>query len=250
MFGWFKKEKFRPQNGFAGLVHVPTEVQIKHQKLKHPMGKLECYIFYSTYISVLTSCIHPRYVDMVDQLLVNGIWSYRKFLKIGESDFILGFPHYVESRGKLYMDCIKEILENFNGRDGATIPTFVMMFETKEYKDLDEVDVSDLFHIMEAFQTVKLNLELIHQGYNLSAELEKMTVNVNPEVFISAGTTIIDDLVVLPFRKPICEQCGSVKNRSDLEAVATHTEHGSFLMPVCLDCKAKYAGEDGSIMDI
>jgi hypothetical protein len=240
MFGLFSKEKFRPQNGFSALASVPTENQIKIQKLKNAQGKLECYILYATYISLFTSTQFPKYADKIDQLLVNGIWSYRNFLKIGESPFILGFPHYVESRSKFYMECINEVLENFNGKDGATLPTFVMLFETNDVKEIDEVDVSDLFHIMAAFQTVKINLELIHNGYEIAAECEKMSVSINPEDFYFMGSTLIEDLVVLPFRKPRCEHCGSLKQRSELYPVFAETEYGQIRIAVCPNCKSKY----------
>lgn len=82
---WFsKKTKFRPKNGFAGLVYAAATPHMERQNLIHSHGKLECYIFYSTYVSIISSCLHPQHTDKVDQLLVNGIWDYKNFLNINK----------------------------------------------------------------------------------------------------------------------------------------------------------------------
>lgn len=243
---WFsKKQKFRPKNGFAGLAHAATELHIEKQKLKHTHGKLECYIFYSTYISVLTSCSYLQYADRVDQLLINGIYDYKNFLKIDEDDFPFGFPSYIENRGRLYMNCIKKILENLNINNGLTIHNFVLLFETTELKDLEELDSSDLFKIMSSFDTIMLNLVVINSnGYKYAAQIENMNVDAIQRFDLESSLKI-ENLIILPFGEPRCMQCGIITDRIDLKAVPTDTEFGKYQMPTCSICRAKYSNDNG-----
>lgn len=242
---WFsKKQKFRPKNGFAGLAHAATELHIEKQKLKHTHGKLECYIFYSTYISVLTSCSYLQYADRVDQLLINGIYDYKNFLKIDEDDFPFGFPSYIENRGILYSKSLKKMFGNKDDNSKSTIQKFVLLFETREYKELEELDL-DLFRVMSSFDFLIHSIRVINSNaYQYAASIEHIYINPNIQIQQEVNSKI-DDIVVLPFIKPRCMQCGIITDRTDLKAVPTDTEFGTYQMPTCSICRTKYSNDNG-----
>lgn len=244
---WFSnKQKFRPKNGFSGLAYAAATPHMESQNLIHSHGKLECYIFYSTYISIISSCLHPQHTDRVDQLLVNGIWDYKNFLNINETNFPSGFPAFVEDRGNLYSKSLKKMFGNKDDNSESTIQKFVLLFETREYKELEELDL-DLFRVMSSFDFLIHSLRVINSnGYQYAAAIEH--INVNPNIQIQQEVNSkIDDIVVLPFRKPRCMHCGTLTDRTDLKLVPTHTEFGIYNMPTCSICRERYTDDDGYI---
>lgn len=135
---------------------------------------------------------------------------------------------------------------NKDDNSESTIQKFVLLFETREYKELEELDL-DLFRVMSSFDFLIHSLRVINSnGYQYAAAIEH--INVNPNIQIQQEVNSkIDDIVVLPFRKPRCMHCGTLTDRTDLKLVPTHTEFGIYNMPTCSICRERYTDDDGYI---
>lgn len=98
---------------------------------------------------------------------------------------------------------------------------------------------------MSSFDTIMLNLAVINSnGYKYAAQIENMNVDAIQRFDLESSLKI-ENLIILPFGEPRCMQCGIITDRTDLKAVPTDTEFGTYQMPTCSICRAKYSNDNG-----
>lgn len=246
MFGLFQK-KFSPPTHFSALAWNAADSHIRLSKIKHAQGKLEVLVFYSTYISLLTSCYFIDDADSIDLSLIEGINAYKDFLKLNDDDFMFDFETFLRGRGKDYTDAINKMLQNRSGiesEDGLFVPKFVCLFDSAEETDYNNVASSDLFRIIELFSLIKIELKnVIEPHYNSAFPLEGLstkTLNAN-KMFYHTGLTKLDSIVVLPFQESRCQICGDFTDRTELKLKTIHDSEleANVQLPVCSKCSNK-----------
>lgn len=230
MIGWLKKKKFHPPNEFAALVYQAVLRYIDGATELEELSKMDCYMFYSTYINLLAS-FSTEGVEFAEEMLLDGISDYKKYLKLDDTSFTSGFGMYRVEKAVFYTEVIQERIDSLNGKL-TTIS--LLSFETGD-----------------SFGMAEKNFLLINNSFNhfLSGLRNRWLwdVTIEPCDFFIKGSFHIDNLVALPFCLPLCQNCGELAMRSGLEMSNVDTEKGARRMPICLDCRIKLS-EDGRII--
>lgn len=239
---------FNPDNVFAEIAYKATENQIRLQNLEHPIGKLDCYIFYSTYISLLTSYLHLSNTDNVDIYLREGLNSYLEFLRIEEDSFNDGFEYYLKARSTIFVKCI-QVIGDVDFKTSTNIPLYIRLFEAEDFTELDEVDDSNYNDLFKYFEFIKENLVWINSSYGnfkSRASLYKLeTWEEGRASFFVSAPDFIEKLVILPFEESRCNICGDFELRENLEILPVSSDGEGRLLPVCQNCKTKYIESNG-----
>lgn len=237
---------FEPDNILSELAYIATEKQIKLQGLKHTIGKLDCYIFYSTYISLLTSYMNLSKVDDVEIYLKSDIKSYCKFLNIDEDSFDYSFNNYLEERANLFAESI-QVVNEVDFETSTNLPIYLRLFEAENFTELYEVDDSNIDDLSRHFEILKENIDWINVNFKSYAFLSSIvTLDEEQTDFIKAASLFIGKLVIMPFKESRCNICGNFHLRENLELLPVYDDYAR-LLPVCSGCKAKFMQPSGWI---
>ncbi len=247
-------QKFVPKNIFSTLAYLATERQLEYQNSVYPLGKLECYIFFSTYISLQTSYLNLVNSDNVDLYLMEGLESYVEYLKIDtEYEAGLSANEYIKRRaGKLVKDIVNlQKVEMFE--EEVTILKFIRHFQSEDPSNDIEIEEEKVNEIRVFNAILVDNLEIIDSLYEKQKEnlsmLKLATWEKNCGDFLKNSSQLVESLAVMPFEEPRCNICGSFELRENLKnTFIDDSDMGmTLLLPVCDDCRKKHIAEDGFI---
>ena len=252
-------EKFSTKNLFSQLAYLACEKHVEGQELKHPLGKLDCYIFYSTYVSLLTSYIELSNTDNVDIYLMEGLEKFVEYLKI-DIDALPQYQleNYIKARSNFYVTYFKDF-SKYNFTKITNYPHFLKCFEIEdpyfenfENYELKYIDPFDIISLQLTFNVVLDNINIIDKLYDTFREVAsdyklKEWKNNKPRL-LDKSFDFIEKLVINPFEESRCNICGNFELREQLSLVPiSDSEFGSLLLPVCQSCKGKHINSEGWI---
>lgn len=246
--------EFTNDNVFANIAYLACENQIRIQNLKYSIGKLDCFIFYSTYISLITSYLQLSNTDNVDIYLMEGINLYCDSLGLEKDSFYFDFDfeEYVKRRSNLFMEFIQEI-DYVNFDTNLNIPYYIGYFEADGFIEMEEIELLNINNLSTYFEAIKNNLELINYNYKkINRQAHKYSINewVEPNIsFIKNAKDFIKSLAVYPFEEYRCNICGDLVSREKLKRLPIHDsdEGYSLFLPVCKECEVKHIKPNGWI---
>jgi hypothetical protein len=236
MFSWFKKKRFNPQNAFSSLAYEAVRRHIENYKViddyskqaTDDYNKLECYMFYTTYVHLLAS-FSTENINVIEQLLLKGIYDYKNYLQLKDDIYTSDFKKHYASQADFYSEVIQERIDTLNGK--LTTVTLLNFEEA----DSDIVE-NNFTWINTSFQNCLL--QDVSRRYIATSD---------PIDFFRDGSSHIDDMVAIPFCLPVCQNCGTLVGRSELEMCRVDTEKGLRRISLCIDCRIKFR-VDGRIL--
>ena len=254
-----KSEKFTTNNPFSMLAYLACEKHIEGQELKNPLGKLDCYIFYSTYVSLLTSYIQLSNADNVDIYLMDGLRKFIDYLEI-DVDSLPNFnvEDYIRARSNFFVNYIKEF-PKYNFDKQIDYPYFLKCFEMENpyfedfnYDKTSYIDPFDIMILKLTFAVVLDNINVIDTLYDTFNDNVKdyklLPWKNNKPKLLSNPFNFIDKLVINPFQECRCNICGDFELRERLLlAPINDSEFGGLILPVCQQCKTKHSTSDDYI---
>lgn len=247
-------QKFTPKNAFSTLAFLASERQIEYQNAIYPLGKLDCYIFFSTYISLLTSYLNLTNSDNIDLYLMEDLENYVAYMGI-DTEVETGYNtnEYIKRRSGTFVESIDLLNKAENFEVEITALEFIRYFQSKdpmnyEQKDLENEAELRVFHVI-----LLDNLEIIDSLYDKQKEnavLWKLAPwETKSEGFIRKASKLIEKVAVMPFEDPRCNICGSFEFRENLvkTLISDSDMGGTLILPVCKECRNKHLDEDGWI---
>ena len=252
-------EKFSTKNPFSQLAYLACEKHIEGQELKHPLGKLDCYIFYSTYISLLTSYIELSNTDNVDIYLMDGLEKFVQYLEI-DVDSLPQYKleNYIKVRSNFYVEFFKGF-SKYNFTTPINYPFFLKCFEIEDpyfeefnYNETSYIDPFDIITLQLTFSVVLDNINVINKLYDnfneVATDYKLLQWKNNKPNLLSNPLDFIEKLVIKPFEESRCNICGNFQLRERLELTQINdSEIGGLLLPVCQSCKENNITSEGSI---
>src|SRR5690606_12265088 len=219
----FKKNKYSQLSNYNAIAKIALEAcesHIKTQDLKYPIVKLDCLIFYSTYISLISSYLQLSNTDNIDIYLMEGINLYFDSLGLDKDDFYLGFNDYVKSRSYLFSKSI-QVIKEVNFETNSKTPYYIGLFEANDFIEIDDVELTDTILLAICFEYIKINLKLIDEKYEMindKANFYKLEKWKRPAVtLIEVADIFIEKLVIYPFEESRCQICGNLDLRENLK---------------------------------
>lgn len=239
--------RFNPPNIFSEIVYEAVVAHIIVQKKNPNIGVFNCYIFYSTYISLLTSYLNLNNSDNVDLYLAEGMKAFFEFLKIEvdqdyysyynfdctiNSQFLGGYVEHFSNYFTMEID-------KFN-RDLDIYFNFFLLFTVNEITEIDELEPIENTNFNEIIKIIKTNFTILNAKYDLilplskSLLLEKWAENQSFELIYDE--TFIKRLIIYPFQRSRCQICGDITFREELK-ISPYSSDGNF--PMCIKCRIK-----------
>lgn len=235
---------YNPPNVFADIAYDAVLAHIIKEGQLSKIGMLNCYIFYSTYISLFTSLVNIKNTDNVDLYLAEGIDTLFDFLKLDIEDFNGFFNHdsifdrenlggYVEDISIVFTNEIKKLLDNDVDID------FTLLFNVDEPET--QIEYIDVFvNKNEHYELTKINIRIINAKYDLllpeSRNLKLEVWGENNSFDFADIDLFINELVVSPFKNSRCYICGNFELREKLK-LESYSSDGIF--PMCMSCRIK-----------
>ena len=252
-------EKFSTKNLFSQLAYLACEKHVEGQELKHPLGKFDCYIFYSTYVSLLTSYIELSNTDNVDIYLMEGLEKFAEYLEI-DVDTLPQYKleNYIKVRSNFFVKHFKEFTK-YNFNSPAKFPYFLKCFEIEdpyfekvEYDETSYIDPFDIISLQLTFTVVLDNINVIDKLFETLNEVANdyklLPWKNNKPKLLSSPFDFIDKLAIRPFEESRCNICGDFELRERLVLVPINdSEFGGLILPVCQKCKEKHSTDDDYI---
>ena len=247
-------QKFIPQNVFSTVAFLATEQQIEYQNIVYPLGKLECYIFFSTYLSLQTSYLNIANSNNVDLYLMEGLESYVEYLEI-DTEYETGqsASEFIKSRAKKLVGEIENLFKVGIHQEDVTILKFIRSFQSDDPINFNESNEKNIDELKVYHVILLDNLDAINSLYEKQKEnLSKLKLD-NWEKkcsdFLKNVSNLIKTLAVMPFEDARCNICGSHEERKNLEKTyISDSDMGrSLILPVCNICRKKHLAEDGWI---
>lgn len=238
------QSQFSKYNPITKMALVACENQILNQNLKYPIGKLDCFIFYSTYISLLTSFLELSNTDNIEFYLMEGINSYSESLGLEKDNFYQDFEEYVKSRSYIFTNAIKEKY-NFDLKKNPDTLNYISLFEANDFIEIEDVELSDTSMLFVYFDIIISNLKLIDDEFDIiknNAKDHKLKGwNTPAFVFNWEAHEFIEHLVIKPFQENRCQICGDFVSRENLKLNSYYdSEYGhNLLLPMCENCYNK-----------
>lgn len=252
-------EKFSTKNHFSQLAYLACEKHLEGQELKHPLGKLDCYIFYSTYVSLLTSYIELSNTDNVDIYLMQGLEKFVEYLKI-DVDTLPQYKleNYIKARSNFYVKFFRDF-STYNFTSQINYPYCLKCFEIEdpyfenfETDELKYIDHFDIISLQLTFAVVLDNINIIEKLYDtfkeVASDYKLKEWNNNKPRFLDNSFDFIEKLVINPFEESRCNICGNFELRERLTlAPINDSEFGGLILPICFQCKSKHSTDNGYI---
>lgn len=253
---------FTPPNIYSEMVWNAVRNHSKKQKLTNIIGLYNLKIFYSTYISLISSFSNLSNTDNIEIYLNEGFESFFQWARINENrfksdsekfisyySFELTDP-YVIHFSKIFFQELKKFKSKYF--DGGESPQFIVLFDVEEPMDLDEVDslifrgeyechLIDFLEEMNFIEIAKDNFNEINQQFDLSIKFSDRLKLADWEVGkinkILETESFFESLVVKPFNEARCQICGNFTLRKELSLVVESDE--GWILPMCPTCKQK-----------
>jgi hypothetical protein len=253
------KGRFNPPNIFSELAWNAVWTHVTKQNTKNIIGIYNCKIFYSTYISLISSYTNLSNTDNIEIDLNEGLKSFFQWAGINKNRFIsdsekfisyfsddLSDP-YVNHFSRLFYNEIKELDPLFS--INYSTPYFMLLFEVDSPTDDNEIYDDQYFfdcdieisRIEEFFEIVRLNFQNINAQFDLNLrDKDKLKLQSWPS---GHAKNMISDkdffkkLVIKPFSESRCQICGNYALREKLALKAESSE--GWVLPMCTECFEK-----------
>lgn len=235
---------------------------VEKQKLTHIIGLYNLKIFYSTYISLISSYSNLANTDNIEIYLNEGFESFFQWARINENRFkseserFISYysfeliDPYVIHFSKIFFQELKKFNSHYN-KEGAS-PQFIMLFDVEKPLDLEELESmvftnkydSHLIDFIEEMNFIEIandNFKKINQEYDLSLEfrnrLKLSPWKVGKIDNILEAESFFESLVIKPFNEARCQICGNFTLREEL-SLEVESDEG-WILPMCPKCKQK-----------
>jgi hypothetical protein len=251
--------RFNPPNVFSEMAWSATWNHIRRLKTTNIIGLYNCKIFYSTYISLISSYTNVSNTDNIDLYLTEGLNEFFKWAGIKRDRFVSdseGFilyenyeiaDSYITHFSHLFFKEIKAL--------GPTpiyefkTPYFMLLFEVERPVDDKEIYDDQYFYdcdidpskIDEFFDTIQSNFDFINKQFDtLLRDKDVLKLDswpIGKAVKMTSDNDFFKKLVIKPFQEARCQICGDFTLREELSLNADSEE--GWILPMCLDCKTK-----------
>lgn len=249
--------RFSPPNIFSEISWDAVWNHVKKQKTTNIIGIYNCKIFYSTYISILSSYTQLSNTDNIEIYLGEGLDSFFKWAGINknkfisDSDYFISYNSYdlIDPYVNYFSDLFFNEIKSFksNGRNSHSIPYFMLLFEVDAPTDHKEIYDDQYFfecdiepeRIEEFYEIIYSNFEMINNQFDLiqsekvSLKLEGWEVNKSKNMIYDQD--FFEKLVIKPFTDPRCQICGDFTSRDQLSLNVEVSE--GWILPMCPNCK-------------
>lgn len=243
-------KSFNPPNVFSEMAYDAVVAHILEQDTLPKVGIFNCYLFYSTYISLLTSYVKINNTDNVDLYLAEGINELYDFLKLEVDDFYEFFNYdsifsndliggYVEEFSRLYINEFQKLMNYNFVFDDVKDFEIVLLFNTDEITQNTDLIAKDDFNLMNHLCLLRTNIHIINTKYDLSLSMSsslKLEKWESKLYDFTQDDLFLDTLIVYPFRKSRCFICGDLTLREELK-LKPYLSDGIF--PMCTKCRNK-----------
>lgn len=247
--------RFNPPNKISEMVWNAVMQHITKQKTTNIIGIYNCKIFYSTYISLISSYSNLSNTDNIEIYLNEGLEAFFEWAKINrerfKSDtesFISYYSFeiidpYVSYFSKIFFNEIKK----FNSTMFFDTPYFMLLFEADRPTDEESIydnesfiDI-DILRIEEFFEIVQSNFKTINKNFD-SLIIDKKDLKLSDWPLrkvdnMLSDTVFFEKLVIKPFSETICQICGNYTLREEL-SLNIEVEEG-YILPMCEICATR-----------
>ena len=247
---------FSPDNVFSELAWNAVLQHVKKQNIRNIMGLYNCKIFYSTYISLVSSYTNISNTEVVESNLESGLNSFFTWAKINENRFktdtenfvyydsFFSINPYIKHLSRIFYSEIKGFNSDYYFYNHK--PNFMIFFEIDRPMSEEVIYDEDYFfdlemeysRIDEFFDVIKSNLIYINDVYDSIISDPKNNYllpsqNINPSKMIG-DNNFFNNLVIKPFCEDRCQICGNFFNREELKLEKVYGE--GLIMPMCNSC--------------
>jgi hypothetical protein len=253
---------FNPPNIYSEMVWNAVRNHSKKQKLTNIIGIYNCKIFYSTYISLISSFTNLSNTDNIEIYLNEGLESFFQWARIPENrfkseseKFISYYSFELTDPYVLHFSKIfSQELMKFNSQYlfGGDSPKFIVLFDVESPMDLDEIykeiKYDDFYsHLMDFIEEINFteialeNFNQINKQFDLNIQIKDKLKLASWEVGkvgkMLETESFYETLVIKPFNEARCQICGDFTLREELSLVVESDE--GWLLPMCPKCKVR-----------
>jgi hypothetical protein len=251
--------KFNPPNVFSEMVWNAVWTHVTKQNTINIIGIYNCKIFYSTYISLISSYTNLVNTDNIEIYLTEGLDSFFQWAGIdddrfkSESEQFISYystkliDPYINHFAHLFFNEIKELKSTdlFSSRP----PYFMMLFDVDSPKDDNEICNDEYFldrdieqsRINEFYKIIYSNFDIINNQFDsLLPQKDKLKLSSWPigsarKMF--SNPDFFEKLVIRPFNEARCQICGNFALREELSLNVDPDE--GWILPMCPTCTKK-----------
>ena len=247
--------RFNPPNKFSEMVWNAVLQHITKQKTTDIIGIYNCKIFYSTYISLISSYSNLSNTDNIEIYLTEGLESFFKWANISKERFkshTENFIFYNSSEitdpylsyfSKFFFNEIKK----FDSNNLFDTPYFMLLFEVDRptdekfiYDNENFIDI-EISKTEEFFEIVQSNFKTINKNFD-SLIIDKKNLKLSDWPLGKADNMLSDlgffeKIVIKPFNETRCQICGNYTLREQL-SLNIEIDEG-YLLPMCETCATK-----------
>lgn len=248
--------RFNPPNEFSEMVWEAVLTHVSKQKTTNIIGIYNCKIFYSTYISLISSYTNIANTDNVEIYLNSGLENFIQWAGVNKDrfkseaeNFISYYSHdfidpYVKHFSRIFYNEIKSL-----GSDSHLTPFFMLLFDVDSPTDEKEIYDYEYFYdcdielsrIDEFFEIVHSNFKVINNHFDsLISNKDKLKLaswSVGKADNFIFDHDFLEKLVIKPFEEARCQICGDLTLREEL-SLNIEVDEG-WILPMCKLCKTK-----------
>lgn len=253
------KGRFNPPNVFSNIAWNAVWTHVEQQKTTNIIGIYNCKIFYSTYISLVSSYTNCSNTDNVELYLTNGLEAFFHWAGISENRFKLHTENfisyysqdlidpYVKHFSRLFFNEIKSLKERYSYSHHT--PYFMLLFNVDSPIDDKEIYDDQLFFdsdvdpstVDEFYDIIYSNFEMINNQFDLALKdkdrfkLEGWQTGRSKNMI--SDKDFFEKLAIKPFNEARCQICGNFTLREQLTLNVEVSE--GWILPMCPTCKLK-----------
>jgi hypothetical protein len=244
--------RFNPPNKFSEMVWNAVLQHITKQKTTNIIGIYNCKIFYSTYISLISSYSNLSNTDNIEIYLNEGLEAFFEWAKINRERFKSHterfisyysfeiFDPYLSYFSKIFFNEI----EKFDSTHLLDTPYFMLLFEVDRPTDEKTIYDNEIFFDIDISKTEQF-LEIVYSNFKTinnnfdSLIIDKKNLKLSDWPIGKADNMISDitffeKLVIKPFNETRCQICGNYTLREEL-SLNIEIDEG-YLLPMCENC--------------
>jgi hypothetical protein len=249
--------KFNPPNVFSDMAWNAVWNHVTKQKTTNIIGIYNCKIFYSTYISLISSYSNLSNTDNIEIYLTNGLETFFQWARINKNRFESDSEHfvsyysnelidpYINHFSLLFYNEIKKMKPRYSYNHNT--PYFMLLFEIDSPKDDKEIYDEEYFfdndieisRIEDFYEIIYSNFETINNQFDLLLhEKDKLKLASWPTgkvTNIISDQDFFESLVIKPFNEARCFICGNFTSREELSLNVEANE--GWILPMCPRCK-------------
>ena len=251
--------RFTPPNVFSEMVWSAVWEHVQKQKVQNIVGIYNCKIFYSTYISLISSYTNISNTDNIEIYLSEGLETFFQWAGINESRFKSESEHFISSYSTelidpyinhfshLFFKDIKSLKPRFSYN--YPTPYFMLLFEIDIPKDDKDIYDDHYFFdcdieiskIDEFYDIIYSNFEMINEKFDLvlpnKVRLMLESWQIGGSKNMISDKYFFENLVIKPFNEARCQICGNITLRDQLSLNVEVSE--GWILPMCTRCKQK-----------